>query len=130
MKKDICRNLLFCAVTAFLVAVTALCVTVTAVGQSHIEDKEMEEFYRAKEKETVEQVRTYLNGNGFQNSGIALTRVVDGEGNREYTLTIHHDRIDAMDEEARDALRDALSVFGFTSDRCSFRQEFLIVSDL
>lgn len=127
MKNYISRNLLFCAFTALLVMVIALCVTGTVIGQSHIDEREMEAYYQAKEREMIVEVRNYLNDNGFKNSGVALTRVVDEEGNREYTLTIHHDRIDAMSDEKKNELKVELSAFDFSAANCSFQQEFLII---
>lgn len=129
MKIYIKRNLLFCAFTTLLVVMIALCVTGTVIGQSHIDDREMEAYYHAKEKEMVDEVRKYLNDNGFRNSGVALTRVVDGEGNREYTLTIHHDRIDVMSTEEMDELKSRLSAFNFQAENCRFEQEFLILGN-
>lgn len=127
MKNYISRDLIFCAFTVFLVAVTALCVTGTVIGQSHIDEREVEAFYCAKEKEMVSEVIKYLNDNGFRNSGVALTRVVDGEGYREYMLTIHHDKIDVMSDRERDELKGRLSDLEFEDENCSFRQEFLIL---
>lgn len=129
MKNYISRNLLFCTFTALLVGLITLCVTGTVIGQSHIDESGMEAFYRAREKEMADEVRNYLDENGFRNSGVALTRVVDGEGNRKYTLTIHHDRIDVMSDEERNELSSRLSDFNFADENCVFEQEFLILGN-
>ncbi|MCD7836280.1 MAG: hypothetical protein LUG83_06485 [Lachnospiraceae bacterium] len=127
MKNYIKKNLLFCLSAFLLASVIALCITGTVIGQSRINDEEMETFYQMKEDEMVCEVRRYLNENGFRNSGVALTRVTDAEGNREYTLTVHHDRIDVMSDEERNDLKNRLSAFDFLTEECSFRHEFLIV---
>ena len=67
-----------------------------------------------------------LNEMGFRNSGVTLTRVVDAEGNREYTFTIHHGKIDRMSEEERMALAAALMQSITPVESCSFTHEFLM----
>lgn len=128
MKAYIRNNLLFCIVTVVLSMFIASCISITALGQSSLNDEETEKNFHLKEQEMLERVRAYLNDNGYQNSGVTLTRMVDGNGYRTYTLTIHHDRIDFMDEEGRSELKSKLAEFNFPADGCSFNQEFLILS--
>lgn len=126
MKNRYYKNILFYAVTALLVMVSAFCVAMTAVSQSRAADQKMEAFYREKEKTLVKEVRSFLNEEGFQDSGVALTRMVDGEGQREYTVTVHHDRIDRMDAKSREILRAELAELDFEEEGCFFRHEFLM----
>ena len=74
----------------------------------------------------VRAVRGYLNRVGFKNSGVMLTRVVDGEGYRQYKLTVHHAKIDEMEEGERELLADKLSQFAFVDSMCDFRYEFFV----
>lgn len=126
MKNRYYKNILFYAVTALLVMVSAFCVAMTAVSQSRVGDQEMEAFYREKEKALVKEIRAFLNEEGFENSGVTLTRVVDDKGQREYTVTVHHGRIDKMDAERREVLRTELAALDFEAEGCSFRHEFLM----
>lgn len=116
----------FAALTVFLVAVSAFCITGTVRSQSRLEEREIEAYYREQEIEMVREIRAYLNQAGFRDSGVSLTRVVEEDGSHRYTLTVHHDRIDGMDGEARESLKEELSAFDFRAENCSFCHEFLI----
>lgn len=124
------RKLENIVVTVFVliasVLVASLCITQTVCSREKIARSEMEGYYQMLEKETVRQVRSYLNDNGFTNSGVTLTRVVDEEENRHYTLTVHHGKIDKMDEEERESLGKDLEQFYFAAEHCTFCHEFLV----
>ncbi|MBO4808549.1 MAG: hypothetical protein J5537_05855 [Lachnospiraceae bacterium] len=55
---------------------------------------EFERRYRA-------DVREYLNNAGFKNAGITLTKVIDTDGRRTYTLEVHHKSFSKLDDEAK-----------------------------
>ncbi len=120
----------FAFITFFLIFLIALCVGSTVRGR----EREAENPYRLMESELLRDTREYLNRSGYTNSGVTLTRVTDEEGGREYTFTIHHSRIDRMDESERELLRDELDLrcreagSRFSEDVCSFRHEFLLLS--
>lgn len=116
----------FVVLTVCLVFISAFCITGTVMSQNNPGEKELESYYRAREKELVQDTRKYLNAAGYQNSGVTLTSVTDADGSREYTITVHHDRIDRMDENARELLREELAALAFTAENCSFFHEFLV----
>lgn len=126
---DLKGTIVFWAVTVLLVAISAFCITGTVMSQSNIGGKEMENYYREQEEKLLSRTKELLEDLGYPNSGVTLTRVVDEEGKREYTFTIHHRKIDRMDEEERNAL--AIQLAYDTSDislteNCSFYHEFLM----
>ena len=55
-----------------------------------------EKQYAAMEEDYVNEIRMILLEKGCKNAGITLTYITDGEGNRNYTLTLHHARLDKM----------------------------------
>lgn len=116
----------FTVLTVCLVFISAFCIKGTVMSQSKSGGKELESYYRAQEKELVQDTREYLNAAGFQNSGVTLTSVTDADGSREYTITVHHDRIDRMEESDRKLLKEELSALTFTAENCSFFHEFLV----
>ncbi len=124
MRKRIVKNLLFYGATILLVLVTAFCVTGTVISQSNIGEKEKEAFYQEKEKQLVKEIRDFLKKEGYADSGVMLTRVVDAEGNRSYTMTIHHARIDRMEPQERECLERELVSLGFASEGCTFSCKF------
>lgn len=87
---------------------------------------EVESSYAALEQDMVKAVRGYLNRTGFKNSGVMLTRMVDGEGYRQYKLTVHHSKIDEMEDGERELLAESLSQFAFVDSMCDFRYEFFV----
>ena len=73
----------------------------------------------------TKETREFLTEEGFLNSGVMLTKVVDADGSREYTLTVHHGRIDEMTEEEREILLEKMEQLVFAGEGVSFFHEFL-----
>ena len=126
IKEVLGSTIAFVAVTIFLIAVIAFCVAGTVISQTDIGAQEMENYYREQEKELLAETKAYLNENGFQKSGVTLTRVVDSEGKREYTFTIHHGKIDKMSEAERIELAESLAEWAVIDENCTFCHEFLL----
>lgn len=115
----------FGAVTIFLILVTAFCCTGTVLSRTDLSQREVESYYREKERQLVSETRAFLNAGGFVNSGIMLTHTVETDGSRMYTMTVHHGEIDKMSEEERQRLLEELENFAFESPNCSFYHKFL-----
>ena len=116
----------FMAVTIFLVLVAACFCVETVKCRTNVEAQELEAFYQEKEQELVAETRIFLKAAGYENSGIMLTRVVEADGARHYTMTVHHGRISALDEAGRQALLEKLQGICFAGENISFFHEFLI----
>lgn len=118
------KNAMFLLVTMMLIFSISLFMgmTVSSKGTSNLS---LEEHYRLLEQDMVRDVRHYLNEHGYRNSGITLTRVVDEAENRAYTLTVHHDKIEKMDDAKRAELSRNLLQFGFEFTTCSFETAYL-----
>lgn len=125
-KSSVNSTLAFLVTTMCLVAVIAFCITGTVLSQTSIDVQWMENYYREQEQQLLAETREYLTELGFSNSGVTLTRVVDGEGIREYTFTIHHGKIDRMNDIERQQLADKLSKIAVLDDNCKFYHEFLL----
>lgn len=117
----------FWAVTMALVLVAAFCCTGTAMSRSNLGVREQEEYYRERERQLVSEAREFLRTEGFENSGIMLTRVVEADGSRRYTMTVHHAGIDRMCEEERRELMGKLEAFTFEDTACTFLHNFLLI---
>lgn len=92
--------------TGFLVMVLVLCISNQAFG-SEPQNDYRSEYYRNIEKAYTDAVRASLDDMGYRNAGVTMTRMVN-EGFVEYTITVHHSRIDALDEAERCELTDLL----------------------
>lgn len=90
------------------------------MSRTDFSEQELENYYRERERQLVEDTREYLGQQGYENSGVMLTRVVDMDGSREYTLSIHHGRITDLSEEEREQLADRLQEITFSDQDCFF----------
>ena len=118
-------KLMVCMGFAVIFAVLiALSLSLKAFGKEKVELNE--KYYSVLENAMKENVKDYLNNNGYTNSGIMITHSVDGEGYRKYTVTVHHGRIDRMEESERSELSRKLSEFDFEADNCGFEHKFLL----
>lgn len=118
----------FVAATILLVTVAAISFAGTVMARMSAGGAEPESYYREKEQQMVRDTRQELERQGFANSGVMLTRVVEGDGRRSYTVTIHHGEIDRMEEAEREILARELAAFAFEEDGSSFQYRFLITA--
>lgn len=123
----------FVAATIILVSVaaisfvgTVMAMAGTPLGRTNLNSAEPEGCYREKERQLVKDTRRELERQGFINSGVMLTRVVEGDGKRTYTVTIHHREIDRMETAEREELAWELAAFAFEDENSSFRYEFFL----
>ena len=123
--KRVQKILVQVAFTILWILVAGICIKVTVFGKDTSAGREPESYYQTLEKETVSQVREYLNSCGFENSGVTLTRVVETDGSREYTLTLHHSRMEKMEEAERIQLEKNLTRLFFEEEGCSFELKYL-----
>ncbi len=125
-KNRVNSTVAFLVATICLVAVIAFCITGTVVSQSNVNVQELENYYREQERQLLAETKGYLTELGYRNSGVTLTRVVDEDGAREYTFTIHHGKIDRMEEAERKELAGELSKIAVMEGDCKFYHEFLM----
>ena len=65
--------------TALVLAAVSLFAG-TAMGQDSLSAQEIEAYYQEKERALVAQAREFLNKEGFADSGVMLTRILDADG--------------------------------------------------
>ena len=118
----------FVAATILLVTVAAISFAGPAMARTNFGSAGPEGYYREKEQQLVRDTRQELERQGFFNSGVMLTRVVEGDGRRTYTVTIHHGEINRMEEAEREVLARELAAFAFEDDGSSFQYKFLITA--
>lgn len=118
------KKMIAAVLTTFVMIMIFMCSALTAMSSAK-QSKELENYYLAQEKQLNKDTRAYLNMKGFKDSGVTVTRIVSEEA-REYTVTVHHRKIDAMSGEDRENLANELGKLAFADDNCSFRYEFLL----
>lgn len=85
-------------------------ILVLGVGRSvmafSLEEKAYSrEEYRRMETEYIEKIRLVLLEKGCKNAGITLTYVTDKEEKREYTVTVHHRKLENMEQQEWELLQ-------------------------
>ena len=116
----------FWAVTVLFLLVAALLCAGTAVSGTNIDTGEMEEYYQEKEYELAADIRGMLQREGLENSGVMVTRVVEADGSRSYTVTVHHGDIDNMSDAEKEQLLRRLENLNFEGEGCIFSHQFLL----
>lgn len=125
------KEVSFVIFTVALVCVIVFLAAGTVQGQENFQRAEKEMWYSEREAALLADTREYLSRAGFPYSGVTLNRMVDEEGARSYTFTIHHRKIDCMDESGRQRLCGELSALTETfvktaqGDSCTFAYKFL-----
>jgi len=124
--KNTTKNITFIAATIALVLISAFFITKTVRGQADHEMIACEKYYQVLEQEYVSEIRVYLNEQGFENSGVTLTRVLDEKGIREYRITLHHKYLEKLSEEERNEIFGAIKNMAFENTGCIFRINLLV----
>ena len=93
-----------------------------------MEDKRLQHenaYYEEIEDEYVMVLRDTLSNKGYRNAGITMTKIFNADGSRDYTVKLHHRRMDKLtDEERGDLLKD-LSEVAFADSECRVYLKFL-----
>lgn len=114
-------NKVFGALTVLLVLIILFCVKGTVMSRDNGGYDRQNQYYAVLEQEYLEKTRRLLNEEGLSNCGINLRWVADEEGSREYTVILHHHRLERMSGQEQSDLTDRLSGAEFQDDVCSFR---------
>lgn len=96
-------------ITLGLILIITLGISIRANGRSNRIPDITNEYYREIENAYVSDVRQTLTKEGFSNAGVSMTKVVNDLGGFDYTLKVHHRRIDRMDESERETLSKLLT---------------------
>ena len=119
------KNITFILVTIMLILISVFFITKTVQGSADINIAEKERYFIDLEQEYVSEIRTYLNEQGFTNSGVTLTRVVDEEGCREYQVMLHHKYLEKLSNEERGELFEVIEAMAFDEEGCIFQINLL-----
>lgn len=113
----------FGIITVLLVLVIIFCVKGTVMSKENNERAKQNHYYAALEQDYLEKTRQILYEKGYKNCGINLTRVTYEDGRREYTVLLHHRRLDGLSDEEKLDLESKLSQIEFQNKECSFCYE-------
>lgn len=111
-------------ISAIFILTAAFSISGTVQSQSRHAAEAEEEYYKEMEEIYVGEIRAFLEEAGYRNSGIMMTRIIDEEGERCYTVTIHHDKLDKLSDAEKKELLDACSRIAFPDGECGFCHKF------
>lgn len=117
MKKTKC----FWIFTGLLIAVIAFCITGTASSMEDKEKRVEESYYQELEERYLQDIKEYLEEAGYRNTGIMLTRTINEEGNREYSISIHNARFDKLSDDEKQELLNGIESKEFQGKGCTFQ---------
>ncbi len=102
-----------CAVIVGLVMLVGITAR-TVSGKEQKPELPTIEAYESMETEYLAEVKTILAENYYSNCGINMTKVIDTDENRAYTIEIYHSRLSNADEETKQALlKQLITLEGF-----------------
>ena len=119
------RRYHFYMITLVAIGLLFSIATMTVNGQGEHNIAMEREYYEELEKEYIFRVKELLADKGYGNAGITMTKVYEPDGKREYTVQIHHKRIDRLEQEEKALLHDELGAIGFGDDACHVLHKFL-----
>lgn len=112
-------------VSVVLVVIISLCISFTAISQEKRAKEAETRYYRVKQQEYVQSVRAFLTEEGYRNSGVTMTEIVDEEGVRSFTVTIHHGKLTHLSPEEKTELLKACDKLPFSEGECEISHKFL-----
>lgn len=115
----------FYIVAAGLILVILSMVTMTVNATENKKIQHENGYYEQIEDEYIQKLRYTLTEKGFRNAGVTMTKVFLEDGSREYTVKLHHRRMDNLSAKEKDELLNELSGIVFETAECSFNLKFL-----
>ena len=122
ISKNLPLTLLF---SVALVLLIAFCITETVVSQSNEARCIEEKYYDEMEAVYLKEIKQLLMEEGYRNSGVTMTVVIDEAGLRSYTVSIHHKLIGNLSADEQEQLTQMLGAITFADTSCVFCHKFL-----
>ena len=110
----------FGALTVVLVLIIVFCVKGTVASRESAVCGKKNHYYAVLEQEYLDRTKQVLEEQGLRDCGVNLRWVADGDGSREYTMLLHHRKLNRMTEEQKSVLTDMLIEVEFQDEACSF----------
>lgn len=115
----------FYMLTVMLVFVLFSLVTMRVKGQGELDFAADRELYEQLEDTYTERLKDMLENKGYRNAGITMTKIYQPDGSREYTVQIHHKRINQLSDGEKILLLNELAALSFGGEECNVLHKFL-----
>ena len=121
----VAKDAAFVLFSVMLVLCLALFISETVISQTEGNITVDEKHIQVLEQEYVSEIREYLDAAGYRNSGVTLTKVVDTDGSRSYSVTLHHKGLHKLEQAEQEALFQKVEDLAFQVAGCDFQVELL-----
>lgn len=111
--------------TLAIVVIVSCSLGIRAKGEESRFTDITDDYYKSIEQDFMDGVRERLDDNGFYNAGISLTKTLEVDGTLEYTVSIHHRRIDRMSQYQREQLSDIIIVDDIAIENSSVAVKYI-----
>ena len=119
------RNIFYVITTILLLLLIVFFSRETVYAQMEGRIAVDSEVQKQIEKEHVEAVKDILSEHNLSNSGVMMTKVIYGDGKREYTVKINNRMIQQMTPYEQAQLKKEIEKISFPLPNCSFTYEYL-----
>lgn len=101
-------------VAAFVIAVvTFIATSITVTSRTKGATSDNAAYYQQLEKAYVKEARRIMNGQGYFDAGISMTRRMNEAGERIYTVKVHHNRLNDASSDKTNELMELLANIPF-----------------
>lgn len=115
----------FYLITIGLISLAFMMMTMSVNATKDKRLQHKSEYYEQMEDDYVKVLRDALSDKGYCNAGITMTKIFYENGNREYTVKLHHKRMERLDVDEQQMLLAELSEIGFADEECVVYLKFL-----
>ena len=124
--EELRKRIAFLVMTIFLIGLLSFFVSGTVVSQAKDDMSADEAYMVTLENEYRKEIRNYLAEEGFENCGVNLTKVIHENGNREYTVLVHHDRLEKITIEKKEEMTENIKEMATMGENCYLEVEFFL----
>lgn len=124
MRKNTGRNLIFIFGAGLLAAIAISFMIMTIKGHASNGNREVQLYYDEMESKYLKNMKGVLKEEGYIDSGITMTKIINMDGSRDYEIRIHNKNLENINDFEKDRLIDLLSQFTFDDQNCTFSHEF------
>lgn len=122
--EELRKGIAFVVMTIFLIGLLSFFISGTVISQAKDDISADEAYMVTLEKEYRKEIRNYLAEEGFENCGVNLTKVILENGTREYTVLLHHDRLEKTSMEKQEEMLENIREKASLLENCSLEVEF------
>lgn len=125
VRRGVRKEAVFVLFTVFMILSLWFFISEKVMSQNNGTVTVDEAAFLELEGNYLSQVKVYLEEEGFRNSGVALSRVIESDGSRSYEITLHHKKLNELSLEEQEQLKADIEEMAFGVAGCEFQVTFL-----